>query len=139
LSLVKPNQSITIYTDKNENFTLTTTVHPDNPRMGYLGVIGVHSVTRLKNDASIFKFLDSSAIIASTLLLWVYILSLGIGLANLLPLGPVDGGRMLQTALHKTTGSEKKGNMIWHKVTLLTILILLILLFVPIFRSVLKF
>ncbi len=139
LTYVKPNQTITIYSDKNENFTIVTTTHPDNPKKGYLGVIGAHSVTKLKNDAAVFKFADSSTIIISTLLLWIYILSLGIGLANLLPLGPVDGGRILQTALHKTTGTEKKGNVIWHKVTLLTILVLLILLLMPIFRSVIKF
>lgn len=35
------------------------------------------------------------------LVYWLYLLSIGVGLFNLLPLGPIDGGRMLQTLLSK--------------------------------------
>ncbi len=38
---------------------------------------------------------------------WLFILSLGIGLFNLVPLGPIDGGRMLRTALHKFLNQHK--------------------------------
>ena len=34
-------------------------------------------------------------------LYWLYLLNLGIGLFNLVPLGPIDGGRMLLVALKK--------------------------------------
>lgn len=136
---VKPNETVTIHSAKNESFSVTTTTHPDNPKKGYLGVIGVHTETKLKNSSMIFKITDTLTLIIAKLLLWVYILSLGIGLANLLPIGPVDGGRMLQIASQKTSGNKKLGNNIWQKITLLTIVILLILLIVPILRSVLKF
>lgn len=136
---VLPNQTVAFTSDKNETFVLTTTARPDNPSRGYLGIIGVHTATKLKNDSLIFKASDATTSVIVTLLLWIYILSLGIGLANLLPLGPVDGGRILQIASQKTAGNEKKGNMIWQKISLLTIGILLILLFVPILRSLFKF
>lgn len=38
---------------------------------------------------------------------WLFILSLGIGLFNLVPLGPIDGGRMLRTVLHKFLKQNK--------------------------------
>lgn len=138
LAYVKPNQTIQLYSDKGENFTLTTAAHPDNPKRGYLGVLGVHTETRLNIENKFFKILDYTLLILTQLFMWIYLLSLGIGLANLLPLGPVDGGRMLQIASQKIAGDEKKGNMIWGKITFVTIVILLILLFVPIIKGILK-
>jgi membrane-associated protease RseP (regulator of RpoE activity) len=40
-----------------------------------------------------------------TLLVFIYALSLGIGLFNLLPLGPVDGGRMFKLASERFFGA----------------------------------
>ncbi len=50
------------------------------------------------------------------LIFWMYLLSLGIGLFNLLPLGPVDGGRMFLTALQHIT-HETRANTIWKSVS----------------------
>jgi len=47
-----------------------------------------------------------------------------LGLANLLPLGPVDGVRMFKVAMNKYFG-EKKGNQVWMKVSYLFFLIIL--------------
>ncbi len=38
---------------------------------------------------------------------WLFILSLGIGLFNLVPLGPIDGGRMLKTVLYKYFSQDR--------------------------------
>ena len=40
-------------------------------------------------------------------LYWLYLLNLGIGLFNLVALGPIDGGRMLLVALKKCFKKEK--------------------------------
>ena len=56
------------------------------------------------------------------------VLSLGIGLANLLPIAPLDGGKMLQQALHKVKGDEKKGNRALVKISLFFFLIILLLM-----------
>jgi membrane-associated protease RseP (regulator of RpoE activity) len=66
---------------------------------------------------------------------WIFMLSLGLGLANLLPIGPVDGGRMLGVSLMKTAG-DKKGKLIWTKITMIMIIIILILLLTPILRTI---
>lgn len=136
LDSTKPNQTIKIISDKNETFNLTMAAHPDNSKRGYLGILGVKTKTTLKVEDSLFKFIDASLKVIAQLFFWIYLLSLGIGLANLLPLGPVDGGRMLQVALRKTAGNDKKGDAIWAKVTVVTIFVLLVLVFVPILKTI---
>ena len=49
------------------------------------------------------------------LIFWLYVLSLGVGLFNLVPLGPVDGGRMFLTMLQGVT-HERRANTIWKSV-----------------------
>ncbi len=50
------------------------------------------------------------------LIFWIYLLSLGVGLFNLVPLGPVDGGRMFLTMLQGIT-HESRANAIWKSVS----------------------
>jgi len=69
------------------------------------------------------------------LLFWIYLLSLGIGLANLLPLGPIDGGRMIHATFSKHFG-EEKGLKIWAKISIILLVVLLINIFLPIIREV---
>ncbi|MBI2652792.1 hypothetical protein HYX00_04975, partial [Candidatus Woesearchaeota archaeon] len=65
------------------------------------------------------------------------VLNLGIGLFNLLALGPLDGGRMLQLVLHKRFGIDK-GNSIFQKTSLFFLFIIFIYLFV-IFKNIVTF
>lgn len=51
----------------------------------------------------------------SGLLFWLFMLNLGIGLFNLLPLGPLDGGRMFQLVCLKV--SKRHGLRIWSFVS----------------------
>ena len=58
------------------------------------------------------------------LLVWLALLSLGVGLFNLVPLGPIDGGRMLLTGLQHVT-HHKNAHMIWRSVSLFLFAILI--------------
>ena len=87
----KPGQVITLTVlRKGEeiNLQLKLGAHPDNPEKGYIGVYPAQNVV--------------SKVGAEWLVLplfftfyWVYVLNIGIGLMNLFPLVPLDGGRML--------------------------------------------
>jgi len=59
---------------------------------------------------------------------WLYILNLGVGLFNLLPMGPLDGGRMIK-AMYETM--FKKGNAVrlW-KITSYVFLFMLLVVFI---------
>ena len=48
---------------------------------------------------------------------WLWLISFGVGLFNLLPLGPVDGGRMLPLGLSYFIKNENKINKIWKFVS----------------------
>ena len=55
---------------------------------------------------------------------WLFLLNLGIGLFNLLPIGPIDGGRMLRLVMHKWFTKEK-GERIWRVVSLVFLFLVL--------------
>lgn len=74
--------------------------------------------------------------LGASLMGWIYILTLGIGLVNLLPIGPVDGGRMIKLALEKYF-SQKTATRIWGYTSWILVAIIIILLIVPIVRNLL--
>jgi membrane-associated protease RseP (regulator of RpoE activity) len=135
LSCLKPNDTVTI-SNKNNSITLIAAANPKDPQKGYIGVTGIKTDYKLKKDTFGFKASYYFLYVLSNLLEWVATLSLGIGLANLLPLGPVDGGRMLHRSLVDIHG-KKKGIKIWATVTIVTIITMVILLFVPIIKNLL--
>ena len=55
----------------------------------------------------------------------MYILNLGIGLFNLVPLGPVDGGRMVHDVLSKYLRKDL-AIMVWKFISFIFLLIILI-------------
>jgi len=123
---LKPGETVTLTsTSAGLHHVLKATANPKNESRGYLGVILSRDQTRpdLPFLLRIFKWLVE-------FFTWAFILSLGIGLANLLPLGPVDGGRMLLVAATSLFG-EKRGKQVWSRVSAIIIVILVILLLVP--------
>ena len=57
------------------------------------------------------------------LFFWVFLLNLGVGLFNLVPLGPIDGGKMLQIGLSRIM--PKTANKIWKTVGFIMLLVIL--------------
>jgi membrane-associated protease RseP (regulator of RpoE activity) len=133
LSCIKPNQTITLRSE-NSTVTLVTAANPADSSKGYLGVSGIKTNYEMKSSGLLFKTAYYLLYFLINLLEWVFMLSLGIGLANLLPLGPVDGGRMLGTALIDIKGKEK-GSKLWARISILTLVIMAILIFIPIIKS----
>lgn len=87
-------------------------------------VIGVKNI---KNEVRVkekYKFWSSIFFWIKSFLKWLGLFNLFIGLANLLPLGIVDGGRMLQIALHKMT-NKKRAKKIFLIITMFLLFSLL--------------
>ncbi len=131
LSFYRPGESITINTAE-KNYPIKLAANPDNPKKPFLGISNIKNEFNTKE-----KFKQGAGNIAYVIVDWVagffrwlFLLSLGIGLFNLLPLPVVDGGRMAQVFLHKLKGPEK-GERLYHKVSLFFLLILLLNLFYP--------
>ena len=129
LDNVRPNATITLGNAEN-TYTVLTQTHPDDSTRPYLGV---NVYNRLDGDTTAsFKVVSW----ITRLLFLIVLLSLGIGMANLLPIGPLDSGKMLQQALHKLKG-EAKGNKTLIRISLFLFIVILVLL-TPIFRETAK-
>lgn len=111
---LKPYEFVNLKTDKGD-YQIKLEANPSNSTKGYMGV-SVSSEKTGFRKAAVEKygtFLLTLLWWISKLLFWIYMISFGIGLFNLLPLGPVDGGRMLSTGLSFFIADKKKVNRIW--------------------------
>lgn len=124
----QPGEEINIKTNVSE-YKLILTENPDDPTKGFIGIQPTQNTKRDPIFIEKYGQFSSDAIIwLSGLLFWLYLLNLGIGLFNLVPLGPVDGGRMLKTVLLRYF-EEKKALMIFGKVSMFFLIIILINVF----------
>jgi len=133
-SCIKPNDNVTL-SNNNSSISLIATVSPTDKTKGYMGVTGMSTNFVLKSQQWWYKGIYYALFVLANLFEWIATLSLGIGLANLLPLGPVDGGRMLNKAAIDING-KKKGVKIWAAISIITVIVMAILIFVPIIKHI---
>jgi len=129
----QPGDQIIFYTEANETYPIILAQHPEDNSSAYIGIMNIINV---QGDQTVIQKIAFTIVdIIASLLYWVFLLSMGIGAANLLPIGPLDGGRMLYTAL-KGKFKERKAKLITTKVTVLVVLFLLSALLVPIIKAI---
>ncbi len=91
-----PGDEILIETS-NSSFSIITGAHPDNSSKAYLGI---QAKPYLEPNAEfVSKYGGWLPVVLkwfAGLIFWLFMLNIGIGLFNLLPIGPLDGGRMFQ-------------------------------------------
>jgi len=90
--VLSPQPAAVIDTEKTKSYSVTLGAN-DNGK-AYLGVYVAAQAVTMSMDPNIF-------IMASTLLLWMFIFSFGIGIVNMLPIGPLDGGQFFGAATKK--------------------------------------
>ena len=57
------------------------------------------------------------------LISWLFLLNVGVGLFNLVPIGPIDGGRMFHTALQHLV-QHRHAKVVWHAVSVVLLVII---------------
>ncbi len=82
MKVVEPGSEVTFETTRGE-ITSSTKASPDRSK----AVIGVSLTPNLGSWAVIYSIFN-----------WLFVINLGLGLFNALPLGPLDGGRMSRTS-----------------------------------------
>lgn len=132
---INPNQEIILNTDKGTAI-ITTIENPDNSSKGLIGIQGLSQKTKTKENIS--EFQGKSFRWISMLFMWLFFINLGVGLFNLLPLGPVDGGRMFHVATLKIFKNKKTAKKVWLFAMYL-IIFLIIVNFIPWIIKLLKF
>lgn len=119
-----PGTVVKVQADKEYQVTLGT--NPSNASIAYMGVfVAQHSEVKPQVKATFGNVLPKIPIWFLTLLYWLWVLNLGIGLFNLVPLGPIDGGRMLDGAL-KHYFKEARANSIKKTVSIIMLGLILI-------------
>ncbi|MBI2176252.1 site-2 protease family protein [Candidatus Woesearchaeota archaeon] len=129
LQLVRPNQTA-VFSTGSGDFHVVAASNSKYPGRGYFGIT-IEPLLKNRDTPyfGVFSWLQGILALLATL-------SFGIGLANMIPIGPIDGGKMLHLALTRIRG-EQKANKTFGRLSLLLLLVILFLLS-PIFRAILK-
>jgi len=119
---IKPGSDITVKVNGTQ-YTISTIANPDDASRAYIGIL------RISNErdvvAGVSSFWAEVFYWFKGLLKWVFLLNFFVGLFNLLPMGIVDGGRMLQLALLRIIKKEETAQKIWSFIGMLLLGILL--------------
>ena len=123
---------------EEQTFSLTLAENPDNPKKSFMGISTITNEMDVKRkyQSLVANAWYNTLYLLSSFLRWLFILSLGIGLFNLLPLPIVDGGKMTQIFLHNWKG-KVKGELLYHKISMVFLLVLLFSILFPMFKTML--
>ncbi len=126
---VRPSERVSIVAG-DKSVTLTAAEHPEQKGQAFIGIAAIKNEFTLKNSSN--AWLNSILLTLTEFLRWLFLLSFGIGLFNLLPLPIVDGGRMIHTFLKRLYG-EEKGNRRYGKIGMFFFVLLVLSLVIPLF------
>ena len=140
----RPGDTLPVMTDRG-SYLVTLGKHPKNESLPFLGVT-LEQRFRFKGWFDTHEFVARPLLWITGmpervgwqlsyplrgyglgLLLWLYLLNVGIGIFNLIPIGPIDGGRMIQLPLRRIFGIER-GDKIWRYVSFVTLALVLSLI-----------
>ncbi|HII16952.1 TPA: hypothetical protein HA361_03490 [Candidatus Woesearchaeota archaeon] len=120
-----PGDAITLHTSTGA-YPVTLAENPDEKGKAYLGVyLSQEQSIKESFTEKYGAWVPTAVFWLIGLFAWLFILNVGIGLFNLLPLGPIDGGRMLQTALLVYLPKEK-AQAAWKHVSLFFLALILL-------------
>ncbi len=137
LKSIEPGTSVKILTTEGE-FELTTIESPFVSNMSYLGIENVREAYKYSfgpfTDSYVSDYLINSIIVWYNLLSWLFMLSVGVAIVNLLPMKPLDGGYIFEEIARKY--------LRWHwksATKLVSICVATMLIFNLIFFDLIKF
>lgn len=121
---VAPGQALNIVAD-GKTYALTTIENPKDAGKPLIGVIFKQNLAVAPELAAKYGSILWLPWYLLQLLSWIFLLNLGIGLINLLPLGAVDGGRMASVALACGFRNKEKAKKLFSFLSLASLVLLL--------------
>ncbi len=98
-----------IFTVNGESVNLTVGEHPQNASRAY---IGIYLTTYVPLVPPLNLLGPSFGIEFQRSLLWFYVISLSLGIMNLLPIPPLDGDRLFKELIDATVSLERRSGRI---------------------------
>jgi len=102
---------VTTFTLQDRELEVIATQNRDNPEVGHFGFSFYPQMEGT-------KWYSTSLLFFSRFLKWFTILSLGIGLFNLLPISILDGGKMLKDGISAVIKDKKRANKVFMYLSL---------------------
>ncbi len=119
----------------NRSLSVVLGANPKNASRAYLGIQAKPFLVPKPDFVSKYGALTPSALKWFVgLIFWLFMLNIGIGLFNLLPIGPLDGGRMFQLVCFKFFKNKLTALKVWSWVSIFFVVVILANLFVGILR-----
>ncbi|MBD3354844.1 hypothetical protein GF361_02575 [Candidatus Woesearchaeota archaeon] len=115
-----PGDNITLGAN-GTNYTITTVASEDRER----GIVGIQNFVNERRMKPKYTWLKHPFYWTKGLFKWLFLLNFFIGLFNLLPLGIVDGGRILKTFLDKIIKNKTKARKVWGFISAFFLILLL--------------
>ena len=103
ISSYSPGDNVTVRTDQG-TYDLTLSKNPNNESRGFFGIQAVKHFELVDDSLGPIPWVLFELI---NLFQWIAMLNLGIGLFNLLPIKPLDGGYMFQILLSYKLSEEQ--------------------------------
>lgn len=122
-----PGDKVLVTTDKTSYSTVLAS-NPANSTQAYLGIYASQSqLTKPEFEQRYTPYAAPVIFWIFGLFYWLFILNLGIGLFNLVPIGPIDGGRMVQAGLEHLYGKKRKAKAtrMWKVISLIFLALVL--------------
>ncbi|MEA3378903.1 MAG: site-2 protease family protein [Nanoarchaeota archaeon] len=124
ITKIKVGEAVSLGTDQGAK-TIIAGVNPDNDSKGFIGITAFSQKKEIKSESMILKALARCLLWFNLLVFWLFVINIGVGLFNLLPLGIVDGGRMFLTVataiFQKKTALRIFSIITWLCLTLIVI------------------
>ncbi len=137
MKTAQPGQTITIRAD-DKSYEIETIQNPQNASLAHIGIQFRQNFDIKEELAQKYgNVLPWTPWYLLQLLQWIFMLNLGIGAINLLPLGPLDGGRMANIALNKSMKNKERAKKLFRWISMLSLLLLLANLIGPYLLKVL--
>ena len=109
---------------QDRTLEITATQNPDNSQDGRFGFSFEPVLTKNVWYATPIQMIY-------TFLSWTFVLSLGIGLFNLLPIGPIDGGKMFKEVLDRVFKKKERATKAFIYFSVLSLALLLAVIVLP--------
>ncbi|MEM2954617.1 MAG: site-2 protease family protein [Candidatus Nanoarchaeia archaeon] len=136
LNQTKPGENIILLTADGTNYSIKTSGNPQNTSKAYIGITFKQNI-KLSEKAEKYGSFGWLPWHVHQLFFWIYALNLGIGLINLLPLGPIDGGRIIFATLNKIIKKKEKAKKYFYYISLASLMLLLLNILLPLCKSLL--